>query len=130
MRENICNPSRTTGSETSAVVASSIEGVSPVPGSLNSLLGIEVSQQPVLVVKSNKAMRIIRSDRTNVEHQPIDGDIDPDNAAMLEGLRQSHPDLRCGSEEIGQRPDDGVRVLHGVAVPAAVAGIIWPATAW
>ena len=105
------------------MVASSVEAASAASGNLEKLIGIEVRQQMVVVVKSNEAMRIVRPDRTNVEHQPVDGDIDPDNAAILEGLCQRHSDLRRGREAIWQRPDDGLRVLHGIAVPAAAARI-------
>ena len=66
---------------------------SAASGTFEKLLGIEVRQQTVLVVEGNEAMRIVRPDRANVEHQAVNGDIDPDNAAIIEGLRQSHSDL-------------------------------------
>src|SRR5262245_41410305 len=79
----------------------------------------------IFVVKGDKAMLIIRPDRTNVDHQPVDGDVDSDNAAFLKGLRQGHSDLRRGRELVRERPDDRLWVLHGIAVPAAAARVIW-----
>src|SRR6201999_1951984 len=93
-------------------------------GGFEHLFGIEVRQQVILVIKGGKGMLVIRYNRANINHQALEGDVHPDNAAVLEGLRQRHPDLRSRREEIWQRADNRLGIFHGVAIPVAAAWII------